>query len=556
MNEQAPQHRLPSPAAQRWAFAGFEFDARREQLSARGVPVPLAPKPRALLEYLLDNPGRVLGKDELMRAIWGQTVVTDDSLVQLVLELRNALADREQRIVKTVPRRGYLFDAHVEPVHALVGASTGKVAGRHWGLWAGVAGALLAVGGLAAWSMQARMGYSVEEERARRFAVFVAPFVEDDSSGEPSQFGRRIAGDISTQFQRFENRVLAHERGAKFVVTGRVLRRNSGVIVIETQLKELSSGTTYPLIQPSFASEDEALRSDLPVRVMRAMWNRRDEILLAAARQPGHQADPVELVYLARNELDLARTEADVRRAELHFEDVLRQDPAAVVALMGHAGVCTFRFRGLFSAAPDKELTECEERARRLYARAPENADAMNAMAFVLQARGRLDEAMLLLRNSLKVSSRNRVGNWLIATVLVKQGKFDEAEPYIRFSRAWAERIDEHGPSDRRWQPLRYQLFADVAFHQGRDDESCQWLRRWATEMPSDGRPYVMLAAIDSLNGREEQAKAHMKRHRELLPRSTAGYVAMMYAASDSAVIAQRARLLEAMKRAGLPDGI
>ena len=58
-------------------------------------------------------PGRLIGKQELMQAVWPDAFVTDDSLVQCTLELRRALDDRDQQLLKTVPRRGYLFAAEV-----------------------------------------------------------------------------------------------------------------------------------------------------------------------------------------------------------------------------------------------------------------------------------------------------------------------------------------------------------------------------------------------------------------------------------------------------------
>jgi len=73
--------------------------------------------------------------------------------------------------------------------------------------------------------------------------------------------------------------------------------------------------------------------------------------------------------------------------------------------------------------------------------------------------------------------------------------------------------------------------------------------------MPDNGRPYLMLAAIDALHGREEQARAHMARHRQLLPYSTLRYVEMAYPPSTSSLITQRARLIEGMRNAGLPEG-
>jgi predicted ATPase len=55
----------------------------------------------------------VIGKQELTQAVWSDAFVTDDSLVQCTVELRRALGDRSQQLVKTVPKRGYLFAAPV-----------------------------------------------------------------------------------------------------------------------------------------------------------------------------------------------------------------------------------------------------------------------------------------------------------------------------------------------------------------------------------------------------------------------------------------------------------
>ncbi|HEX6737579.1 MAG TPA: winged helix-turn-helix domain-containing protein, partial [Vicinamibacteria bacterium] len=80
--------------------------------------VPLAPKPFETLLYLAQRPGRVVPKAELMEQLWPQTFVTDDVLVQCVVEIRRALGDpaKTPHYVQTVPRRGYQFLA---TVHAL-----------------------------------------------------------------------------------------------------------------------------------------------------------------------------------------------------------------------------------------------------------------------------------------------------------------------------------------------------------------------------------------------------------------------------------------------------
>src|SRR5205085_6825536 len=75
--------------------------------------VKLRPKVYDALLYILENRGRLIGKEELIHELWSDAFVTEDSLVQCMVELRRALDDRAQQIVKTVPRRGYVFTAAV-----------------------------------------------------------------------------------------------------------------------------------------------------------------------------------------------------------------------------------------------------------------------------------------------------------------------------------------------------------------------------------------------------------------------------------------------------------
>ncbi len=94
-------------------FGEFTLDLSRECLLQHNDEVKLRPKSFAVLKYLVENGGRLVRKEELIGAVWPDTAVTDDSLVQCLIEVRRALNDGEQRIVKTVPRRGYIFDAAV-----------------------------------------------------------------------------------------------------------------------------------------------------------------------------------------------------------------------------------------------------------------------------------------------------------------------------------------------------------------------------------------------------------------------------------------------------------
>lgn len=96
-----------------YQFGEFTLDVGRGCVLRGGEEIKLRPKVYETLKYLVENPGRLIGKQELMQAVWPDAFVTDDSLVQCTLELRRALDDRGQHLLKTVPRRGYLFTAEV-----------------------------------------------------------------------------------------------------------------------------------------------------------------------------------------------------------------------------------------------------------------------------------------------------------------------------------------------------------------------------------------------------------------------------------------------------------
>src|SRR5438105_3875189 len=94
-------------------FDGFTLDLTRGCLLRGNQEIKLPPKPYDALKYLVENPGRLISKRELVEALWPDTAVTDDSLVQCLKEVRRALGDDAQQIIKTVPRRGYIFELEV-----------------------------------------------------------------------------------------------------------------------------------------------------------------------------------------------------------------------------------------------------------------------------------------------------------------------------------------------------------------------------------------------------------------------------------------------------------
>jgi len=94
-------------------FDRFVLDLTRGCLRTGDRDIDLRPKTFRVLRHLAENAGRLVPKRELYEIVWPNIVVTDDSLVQCVRELRQALGDDKYCLIKTVSRRGYLLDVAV-----------------------------------------------------------------------------------------------------------------------------------------------------------------------------------------------------------------------------------------------------------------------------------------------------------------------------------------------------------------------------------------------------------------------------------------------------------
>jgi DNA-binding winged helix-turn-helix (wHTH) protein/tetratricopeptide (TPR) repeat protein len=98
-----------------YRFDQFEVDPAGRRFSRDGAQIPLYPKAFEILVYLVANPGRVVTKEEIFKAVWPESFVEEGNLARQVSALRRALGDRSACIV-TIPGRGYQFAARVEGV--------------------------------------------------------------------------------------------------------------------------------------------------------------------------------------------------------------------------------------------------------------------------------------------------------------------------------------------------------------------------------------------------------------------------------------------------------
>jgi serine/threonine-protein kinase len=100
-----------------YEFGPFRLDSADRLLMRGGAAVPLRPKVVDTLILLIESRGRVLRKEELMRALWPDTFVEESNLTQNIFTLRKALGQDARtglRYIETIPKRGYRFVADVK----------------------------------------------------------------------------------------------------------------------------------------------------------------------------------------------------------------------------------------------------------------------------------------------------------------------------------------------------------------------------------------------------------------------------------------------------------
>lgn len=109
----------------------FTFDPLQSALTnVSGVPVDLRSQSLEVLRLLAEQAGKVVTKASLIDTVWGDTFVTDDSLVQCIADIRRTIDDQDHKIVQTLPRRGYRLNPGRATPH-LPALGLPDLAGRH-----------------------------------------------------------------------------------------------------------------------------------------------------------------------------------------------------------------------------------------------------------------------------------------------------------------------------------------------------------------------------------------------------------------------------------------
>jgi TolB-like protein len=99
-----------------YLFGDFTLDTDRRELRRETGPVAIAPQAFDLLEYLVERHDRVISKDDLITHVWGGRIVSESALTTRINAVRTVIGDsgEEQRLIKTLPRKGIRFVAEVQ----------------------------------------------------------------------------------------------------------------------------------------------------------------------------------------------------------------------------------------------------------------------------------------------------------------------------------------------------------------------------------------------------------------------------------------------------------
>lgn len=170
-----------------YRFADYELDPANSRLTHGGEQIPLQPKVFEALVLLVRSAPNLVTKQDLLAALWPDTVVNEEALTQAVRRLRRALGDEadEPRLVQTVPRRGYRFMPTVETVQPGHPRPPSIAPGRRWAHLLALLGIVGLAGG-GAWVLLTSRGSKSSTPRIRR----LTGFPEREMDGDLSPDGR------------------------------------------------------------------------------------------------------------------------------------------------------------------------------------------------------------------------------------------------------------------------------------------------------------------------------------------------------------------------------
>jgi TolB-like protein/Tfp pilus assembly protein PilF len=511
--------------AKQFQFEGFALDPMRRSLRTGGREIELRPKSFDVLLHLVELAGRLAAKDEIIAAVWPNVVATDESLARCVSDIRHALGDSGQAIIKTVPGRGYLFAAPVTVEEMAVPPERASIAVLPFANLSGDAG-------------QDYVSDGIANDLTTSLGKFRTLFV--------------VSGNSAAKFKGREadSAQIGRELGVRYLLGGSV-RRDAERLRITAALVDVASGEQLWAerydrgTDDIFAVQDEVTRA---IVVRLAAHIDRSELQRTMRKAPEFWAAHDH--YLRGNALmrGLQRNmrSATIVAARAAYEQALARDPRYAPAMQGLA--VTY-LTGWQQPVPDEPIRgEFEQqpiidRAQQLAEQAvdldPTLAEAHATLGWILYWQHGPDVGLKAFERAFEFNPNFVDGRFAI--LLAHGGRATEAIAYVR-------RIMRLDPL---YPPLYTYFLGKGYFFLGQYEEAMDLVRSAAARLPGFRPPAAMLAALLGTTGRDEEARAAAAEVRRIQPDfSTAAYIQFMRLTREE----DRQRLATGLRKAGLPE--
>lgn len=432
------------------------FDlADRELRDQQGNPVELRSQSAEVLAHLAQHPGKVVAKGDLIAAVWPDTFVTDDSLVQCVADIRRVLGDDGRRMVLTHPRKGY----RLVPTPEAVGSVTGPM-GRRTMIAAAVLVVVLALVGMFFWPFQ-----KSATEGDDRPVIAVLPFEDHSAGADKGYLSDAIAEGLITELARSRTYVVI-ARNSSFQYRGqatdvRAIGRDLGVDYVLEGSQQKVGDRLRVNAQLIDARTSRHLWANLYDREIGDLFVVQDEIVRTLADRVSYRIErPLPVTSAARVSalhyylLGIAEVRANfsaegvaaMRRLALR---AIAADPNSSFGYINLAWAS--RHDAVFgwnSADRDAELTLAEEYADKAIALDPDNSEAHYIRARLHEEHGEWEQAILRYDRAIELNpSDSNVLNGS-SSPLLYVGRTDDAIARIREAMG----VDPFHPDHFHWQ--------------------------------------------------------------------------------------------------------
>ena len=521
----------------RYLFEEYAIDTDRRELHRGADVVSVAPQVFDLLDYLIRNRERVVSKDDLINAIWNGRSVSDAALATRLNVARSTIGDSgdEQRLIRTLPRKGFRFVGQVQEAPGPPGATV--------------------TGNLEAPALPL----------PDKPSVAVLPFVNLSSDPEQEFFADGIVEDIITALSRFKA-LFVIARNSSFTYRGRAvdvkqIGRELGVrYVLEGSVRKAANRVriTGQLVDTATGAHLWADRFDGDVGDIFDLQDRVTESVVGAIapavekaeierakRKPTESLDAYALYLrgLARSNQFASSRKANDEALRL-FNSAIELDPDFASAY-GRAAFCHVHAKANgWTSVTANEIAEVKRLAQRAVELGKDDAIALAASGWALAYVVRDLEAGAALIDRALVLNSNSAEAWYCGGWA--KNFLGEPEPAIaRFARAM-----RLSPLD----PLAVGMRGGTAYAHfllGRYDEAASWAAMALQDNP-DYQPGLRIAAAShAMAGRPELAHEATARLRQLYPAlrvSTLKDLVGPWRAEDLA------RYEEGLRQAGLPE--